>query len=83
MHIRCPFQLPLGNFLLFKNLKDDLNQQQEQLEANQAYVCHFNHCRELIPHPSVTVLENNIGHYPQLEDPYQFMFAYSKFLYSF
>ncbi|XP_028398465.1 mesoderm-specific transcript homolog protein-like [Dendronephthya gigantea] len=39
--------------------------------------------KEVIPQHGITVLEENIGHYPHLEDPSQFMSAYNKFLYSF
>ena len=42
--------------------------------------CFFCHFRKIMPDPSVTVLEDNIGHYPQWEVPKEVVKDYNRFL---
>lgn len=43
----------------------------------------FFFCRKLVPRSTVTVLDEHISHYPQLEDPTGFANAYLNFINSF
>lgn len=40
-------------------------------------------CRQLIQRSTITVLDEHISHYPQLEDPTGFLNAYFNFIHSF
>lgn len=43
----------------------------------------FSSCRKLVPRSTITVLDEHISHYPQLEDPMGFANAYLNFINSF
>lgn len=40
-------------------------------------------CRQLVQRSTVTILDEHISHYPQLEDPTGFLNAYFNFIHSF
>lgn len=40
-------------------------------------------CRQLVQRSTITVLDEHISHYPQLEDPTGFLNAYFNFIHSF
>lgn len=52
--------------------------------CNLIYLKHVScSCRQLVQRSTVTILDEHISHYPQLEDPTGFLNAYFNFIHSF